>query len=62
MSHLTSGFDRIHHLRGNGGRQFRFAEYLRRFLEKLGHVVEIYETMEGRELVPYQCTLARASS
>ncbi|CAK9051725.1 Modification methylase Eco47II (M.Eco47II) (Cytosine-specific methyltransferase Eco47II) [Durusdinium trenchii] len=54
------GFDRIHHLRGNGGRQFRFAEYLRRFLEKLGHVVEIYETMEGRELVPYQCVLVRS--
>lgn len=44
----------------NGGRQFRFAEYLRRFLEKLGHVVEIYETMEGRELVPYQCVLVRS--
>lgn len=40
-------------------RQFRFAQYMHVFMEKLGHPLKFYETLDGRVLVPYQCVVSR---
>jgi len=41
--------------------KFRFAEYMCCFLEKLGYVDEkVYDILDGRLLVPYQCVLQRS--
>lgn len=42
-------------------KKFCFAEYLRQFLERLGHQVPIYDTLDGKTLVPYQCVMVRES-
>lgn len=39
--------------------QFRFAQYMQVFMEKLGHPLKTYETLDGRVLVPYQCVVSR---
>lgn len=40
-------------------RQFRFAQYMHVFMEKLGPPLKFYETLDGRVLVPYQCVVSR---
>eukprot|EP00435_Cladocopium_sp_Y103_P022394 s2366_g5.t1 len=37
--------------------KFRLSKYLRCFMERLGHQLKIYEVMDGRKLVPYQCAV-----
>lgn len=41
--------------------KFRMVEYMRRFLDSLGHDdVKTYDTLESRALVPYQCVVLRS--
>lgn len=43
-------------------KKFCFAEYLRQFLDRLGHgLVPIYDNLDGKTLVPYQCVMVRES-
>ena len=39
--------------------KFRFAPYLKCFIEQLGHSLPIYDTLDGKALVPYQCMMLR---
>eukprot|EP00435_Cladocopium_sp_Y103_P016653 s2366_g4.t1 len=39
--------------------KFHLSEYLRCFMDRLGHQLQIYEVMDGRKLVPYQCAVVR---
>jgi len=48
-----------YHPRLAGSRQFRLADYLRVFLDRIGERVNIYDTLDGQELLPYQCTISR---
>jgi len=48
-----------YHPRLAGSRQFRLADYLRVFLDRTGERVNIYDTLDGQELLPYQCTISR---
>jgi len=42
-----------------GNRKFRLADYLRVFLERIGERASIYGTLDGQELLPYQCAVCR---
>mmetsp|Transcript_41248 Transcript_41248/g.84229 ORF Transcript_41248/g.84229 Transcript_41248/m.84229 type:complete len:398 (+) Transcript_41248:71-1264(+) len=39
--------------------KFCLREYLRCFMERLGHQLKTYEVMDGRKLVNYQCVVVR---
>lgn len=39
--------------------RFRFPEYLRCFLKKLSLTADIWDSLDGRRLVPYQCVMQR---
>lgn len=41
------------------GTKFRFPEYLRCFLKKLSLTADIWDSLDGRRLVPYQCVMQR---
>eukprot|EP00913_Durusdinium_trenchii_P028105 g26351.t1 len=58
----TQGDDRNVHLVKVfhvGSEKFRLAQYLRIFLANLGESIEVFEVMDGRPLVPYQCAVTR---
>lgn len=40
--------------------KFCMAEYMRCFLGALDHDISIYDSLEGRSLVPYQCVVLRS--
>eukprot|EP00931_Biecheleriopsis_adriatica_P070600 TRINITY_DN4436_c0_g1_i2.p1 TRINITY_DN4436_c0_g1~~TRINITY_DN4436_c0_g1_i2.p1 ORF type:complete len:433 (+),score=71.36 TRINITY_DN4436_c0_g1_i2:83-1381(+) len=40
--------------------KFRLSEYLKEFLRRLSYDVEVYDTLDGRSLVHYQCVMRRA--
>eukprot|EP00438_Fugacium_kawagutii_P033890 Skav220979 [mRNA] locus=scaffold1541:29091:40106:+ [translate_table: standard] len=40
--------------------KFRMAEYMRCFMGALDHEVSIYDSLDGRNLVPYQCVVLRS--
>jgi len=42
------------------GRKFHLSDYLRSFMEHLGHHIETYDCMDGQKLVPYQCVVVRS--
>ncbi|CAK9091871.1 unnamed protein product [Durusdinium trenchii] len=44
-----------------GSEKFRLAQYLRIFLANLGESIEVFEVMDGRPLVPYQCAVTRSA-
>ena len=39
--------------------KFHLSEYMRCFMERLGHRLKTYEVMDGRKLVAYQCAVVR---
>ena len=39
--------------------KFHLSEYMRCFMERLGHQFKTYEVMDGRKLVNYQCVVVR---
>lgn len=41
------------------GTKFCFSEYLRCFLKKLSLTADIWDSLDGRRLVPYQCVMQR---
>lgn len=40
--------------------KFRFPEYLQCFLKKLSLTADVWDTLDGRTLVPYQCVMQRS--
>ena len=42
-----------------GDEKFRFSKYLQLFLDKLGMHVKVFDTLDGRLLVPYQSVVLR---
>ena len=41
------------------GEKFNLGNYLRCFMQHLGHKMKTYQVMDGRKLVPYQCVVVR---
>lgn len=41
------------------GEKFRLSQYLAQFLANLEEDLSVYETLDGRPLVPYQCAVSR---
>jgi len=41
------------------GKGFCLADYLKCFMDKLGHPLFFYDTLDGCKLVPYQCVVKR---
>ena len=39
------------------GEKFMFSEYLELFLEALGEKIDVFNTLDGRQLVPYQAAV-----
>eukprot|EP00438_Fugacium_kawagutii_P005296 Skav213861 [mRNA] locus=scaffold2366:308980:316367:- [translate_table: standard] len=39
--------------------KFRLSQYLNTFLHAIGEEVELFDQLDGRELVPYQCVVRR---
>ncbi|CAE7386111.1 unnamed protein product [Symbiodinium pilosum] len=44
----------------SGSRCFSFSEYLGLFLERLGEPACTYQSLDGQDLLPYQCVMARS--
>jgi len=42
-----------------GAKKFQLARYIQEFLARLGHQVQTFETLDGQQLVPYQCVISR---
>ena len=42
-----------------GDEKFRFSNYLQLFLDNLGVRVRVFDSLDGRLLVPYQCVMQR---
>eukprot|EP00435_Cladocopium_sp_Y103_P027844 s2366_g6.t2 len=59
--HITAGepLGLVFWTRFNAHGKFHLSEYVRSFMERLGHPVSTYEVMDGRKLVPYQCVVVR---
>ncbi|CAK9014352.1 unnamed protein product [Durusdinium trenchii] len=43
-----------------GSTKFRLSQYLTAFLKAIGEDLETFDTLDSRELVPYQCVVRRA--
>lgn len=48
-----------YHPRMVGSSSFLLSEYLTLFLERIGEQATLYQSMDGQELLPYQCAMSR---
>ncbi|CAE7025697.1 unnamed protein product [Symbiodinium sp. CCMP2456] len=48
-----------YHPRMVGSSSFLLSEYLTLFLERIGEQASLYQSMDGQELLPYQCAMSR---